>query len=154
MRSRIVKYTAVVVICCLAIFIAMWSSHFKSSSGEIMLHEYECHNYQKIRQMIESGISPYTSVAPPHDIDLIMVACNRGDLDFVKFLKGVGVNLNYTNATGRNPLMEAACSGSLGVVDFLIEEGNTPSLVDSYGGTALMVAVGSRRTNALEIVKR
>lgn len=78
-------------------------------------------------------------------------AAGRGDLDQLSELCGLQSDLNAKDVFGKSALFEAASSGHLSVVTFLLSRG---ALVDlrnaSNDMTALMVAAGNRRVDVIQ----
>jgi ankyrin repeat protein len=55
-----------------------------------------------------------------------------------------GANVNYQNENGTSPLMNAACSCNLRVVDLLLRKGAKPGLNDGHGWNAIDYAFHQR----------
>lgn len=71
------------------------------------------------------------------------VACNENRLEAVQVLVNAGADINaLTISDGEwTPLMEACTAGSIQIVEFLLEHGADPMIVNSYeGGTARDIA--------------
>jgi glutaminase len=74
-------------------------------------------------------------------IKTVILACNaavEGNLEVMKNLKNLGVDLNLGDYDKRTPLHVAAASGQVKIVLWLIEEANVlNSPVDRWGATPL-----------------
>ena len=63
-----------------------------------------------------------------------------GDDEAVKFLLGLGVNVNYSNSEGQSALILASEAGQDEIVEILLSAGANIQHQDKYGQTALMVS--------------
>jgi ankyrin repeat protein len=70
------------------------------------------------------------------DIELLATA-GKGDLAKVKDLVEKGAYVNYRDAEGRAPIIEAAYGGHTEVVKFLLEKGADPNARKNDGASAL-----------------
>ncbi|MBS0634518.1 MAG: ankyrin repeat domain-containing protein [Verrucomicrobia bacterium] len=71
---------------------------------------------------------------------ILCTACNKGDLDAVKGLHQMGVDLNKPDTTKMTPLMFAASQGHSKVVAFLLEKNVDNGAKILYSGDALQQA--------------
>jgi uncharacterized protein len=71
---------------------------------------------------------------------LLMVACENGDINWVKSLIENGANVNHKNDCGRTPLMQAAHNGHLPIIKLLLVKGADINTKDERGYSALSLA--------------
>lgn len=88
----------------------------------------------------------------------IFLAVQAEHMKAVEKLVSGGTDINTRREDGNNntPLMEAATWNSKEIVEFLLQKGANPNLIDRYGRTALMLAMLYRENgeeDVLEITK-
>ena len=86
-----------------------------------------------------------------HEEELELIeACENDDLEKVKSLIGIGINVNAQNDNNFTALMGASSSGNLRIVKYLICKGADIDAQDKDGMTALMWAANCKKS---EVVK-
>ncbi|PPD23122.1 MAG: hypothetical protein CTY18_04795 [Methylomonas sp.] len=80
----------------------------------------------------------------------LMCACRLGELEIVKTLVQLGVDINALNNDGNNALWFACYSGNLAIIDYLIENGIDINHQNENGVTCLMYAASASKTEVVE----
>ncbi|KAG5672519.1 hypothetical protein PVAND_002642 [Polypedilum vanderplanki] len=78
-------------------------------------------------------------IANRHGHTCLMIACYKGHYAITKFLLGLKANVNRKSVKGNSALHDCAESGSLEILQLLLEHGAVMD-VDSYGMTPLLAA--------------
>ncbi|VDD91507.1 unnamed protein product [Enterobius vermicularis] len=76
---------------------------------------------------------------------LLLIACEKGQANSVRYLAERGANVNGTDDYGWTPLMIATQSGQNGIVTYLMEKGAETEAVNKNGWTTLMIACKNGR---------
>jgi len=84
----------------------------------------------------------------------IHIAAIRGDIDAIKLLMEVGVDINAQGEHGYTPLHEAVEQGQLEVAKLLLENGCNTSLVNGDGLTPLDLARALKEQKMIEIFEK
>ena len=92
--------------------------------GEHSALEIACTNnaYSCFEYLLSNGASPH-EIYEPDSKTILHVACDVGNLKFVKLLVEKGADINATTAKYMTPLHYACRSGSLEIVSYLISNG-------------------------------
>lgn len=99
---------------------------------------------------------PIQAVYADSNVNSLINSAASGDLEQVRILVKMGVDVNAKDKDGRTALMGASLWGHLEVVKYLIANGANANVSDNYGNTALMNAASGvhfARGGHLEIVK-
>jgi hypothetical protein len=95
-----------------------------------------------------------------YDSEKLLIAAKDGNLDVVKNLTkfrllGRLSDVNFKDGDGWTPLMHASRNGYLDIVENLIRSGADVNAKDSYGFTALLLAINKtlNRSNLFKIVE-
>jgi hypothetical protein len=111
--------------------------------------------YSDSVEVVELLLSRGADVQPCNDDNestALHIAAGSGRLDIVRALVNAGANVNALDEDFRSPLHLAAephhhsnpLSSYKSTIDFLIENGADPTLVDRYGKTAMQLASDDR----------
>jgi hypothetical protein len=116
----------------------------------------------QLRALLKEGSTPNTKLYRDREEarfsgvfgydTLLTMAAVQGAIDCVKVLLDAGADIDRPNSEQSTPLMIAALSGNLKMVDCLLTRGANPNAAGPAGRTALHLAV--RRTGSLEVCKR
>ena len=91
-------------------------------------------------QQPEPPVNPGTTIRFDETrIDALVMACEEGDLDFVKTLINSGIDINGIGSEGFTPLMMASSNDEAEIVDYLLKQGADVNQTFN-GWTALMEA--------------
>jgi len=80
-----------------------------------------------------------------------MIACYKGHLKIAQYLIELGADVNRKSVKGNTALHDCAESGSLEILQLLLENGARMD-VDSYGMTPLLAAAVSGHTHIVEYI--
>eukprot|EP00842_Homolaphlyctis_polyrhiza_P000719 jgi/Hompol1/1648/HPOL_000822-RA len=90
--------------------------------------------------LLQAGADP--AFADLHGWTPLHVAVSRHHLDVVDVLvRDPRSNVNCQDASGLTPLMNAAAQGSLSLLEYLMDNGSDPSIVNGTNDTAFDIAV-------------
>ncbi|XP_058793960.1 G patch domain and ankyrin repeat-containing protein 1 homolog isoform X1 [Phymastichus coffea] len=87
-----------------------------------------------------------------NDLNTLFKAVELGDKDFV-YQSFDGQNVNISDQFGWTPLMSAACSGHIVIVDFLLKLGADVKIRDKSGLSAIDVAVRKHHIEIVNLLK-
>ena len=82
----------------------------------------------------------------------LVFAASAGDLDEIKRLHAVGVNLNESDYDGRTALHLAAAENKPEVVEYLLKNGVNKDPVDRWGATPLKDAKRAKHTEVIALL--
>jgi|GEM_PF-827171 len=98
---------------------------------------------------------PEKPVAPPFPdvsrIDALIMACEEGDIDFVKLLVNSGIDINEVGSEGFTPLMMSTSENASEIVEYLIKEGADVN-AEVNGWTALIEAVDEGSLSCMKLL--
>lgn len=97
-------------------------------------------DFAEMRKLIEQGANVDMRTFDGRETPLHLAAMN-GPASCVKFLIGVGADVNAQTASGATPLHAAVYGGHEDIVSFLLEAGADVNLRTKGGETALHVAI-------------
>lgn len=98
-------------------------------------------NHQVAKLLIEKGANCNVADGFNGDTALHLACWGGKSLEIVKLLHGINKTLlEVVNKEGRTPLLVASHAGCTEIVDFLLEEGADPTIIDHDGHTALHLA--------------
>ncbi|HLE13002.1 MAG: hypothetical protein A2504_17695 [Bdellovibrionales bacterium RIFOXYD12_FULL_39_22] len=79
----------------------------------------------------------------------LLFAAKRGSIETLKYLLGLGIDVNFQNAKGETALMAAARNGRLENVIFLLENGANTNLKNKSGKTAIQL-IGKKNSSQIK----
>lgn len=82
----------------------------------------------------------------------LMIACERGNLDIVKYLLSKQASMLDLKKQKKNALIRATMNGHIHIVSYLLKFGIHPDLSDSSGNTAVHYAAGYGWTHILKFL--
>lgn len=82
----------------------------------------------------------------------LMIACEKGNLDIVKFLLSKNASMLDMKKQKKNALIRATINGHIHVVSYLLKFGVHPDLPDSSGNTPVHYAAGYGWTHVLKFL--
>ncbi|XP_031332381.1 protein fem-1 homolog CG6966 isoform X2 [Photinus pyralis] len=100
-----------------------------------------------VKYLVKHGAD--IEVANRHGHTCLMIACYKRHTQIAKFLLGLGAGVNRKSVKGNTALHDCAESGSLVILQLLIEFGATMD-VDSYGMTPLLAAAVTGHNHIVE----
>ncbi|MBR1714350.1 MAG: ankyrin repeat domain-containing protein [Treponema sp.] len=97
-------------------------------------------NRTKVETLLGYGASPYATVSiNGKEYNALALACKHESIELVKLLVFSGTPINVGTEVGKvSPLAEAAKTGNISIVDFLLDNGANPNGRDEEESTALM----------------
>lgn len=100
-----------------------WSSKKSSTKVfELWAELIEMENFVEIKSRIKSGeLNPFVETI--NGLTPLHLACIQGSSRAVKFLIGLGVDINATSKIGRTPLQECIFYGHVHCIDELLKGG-------------------------------
>uniref|UniRef100_A0A182WIY5 HIT domain-containing protein n=1 Tax=Anopheles minimus TaxID=112268 RepID=A0A182WIY5_9DIPT len=117
-----------------------------------LLEAVSHNNTDKVKEMIQQGMSPNTSECY-FNRSVLHVACSRGYRDIVQFLLERGADPNIRDKNLNTPLHLAASTESVEVIQLLLQYGTNVLLRDSSGLLALDFSIGKLRLSERIITK-
>lgn len=84
-------------------------------------------------KLVPSGLEPKKSKQNPEATQVLLNAIERGNLSYVKTLLAMEFDLDTIDDQGMTPLMCAARSGNLKIVQMMLKAGASPSLAGPSG---------------------
>ncbi len=84
-------------------------------------------------KLFPSGLEPKKRKQNPEATQVLLSAIERGDLSYVKTLLAMEFDLDTIDDQGMTPLMCAARSGNLKIVEMMLKGGASPSLAGPSG---------------------
>ncbi|XP_035918744.1 ankyrin repeat domain-containing protein 54-like isoform X1 [Anopheles stephensi] len=109
-------------------------------------------NTEKVREMIQQGMSPNTYESY-FNRSALHIACSRGFRDIVRILLENGANPNIRDKNMNTPLHLASSTESVEIVQLLLDYGTNVLLRDSNGLLALDFSIGKLRLSERIISK-
>ncbi len=126
--------------------ISIWSprldKHGNSTRGvefcERMIEKFSFHNYDSlIRETKKINPRKRRYETRTHQIVNLIYAASYGDLDEIKRLEALGMDLGGADYDGRTALHLAAAENKVEVVKYLLTRGIDKNPVDRWGGTPM-----------------
>lgn len=108
-------------------------------------------NIEKFKIMLELNLADVNSVDKYKNTPLI-IAIDRGKLEFVKLLIDAGAKINIQNIYGNTALHKACMGYKLDIVKILVDAGVDLNIINANGDTALLEAIGYN-DEIIDIVK-
>ena len=125
-----------------------------------VLADYDSNDVQLVRKMLEKGLNPSlecNGLLPVFRAVQMQPNTNgennSEDIAEIVQLLLKNESINVTTSSGKSLLMFAAESGNLSMVEWLLEEGCSPLLMDDADRTALDYAVYSGNTEMVRQLK-
>ncbi|XP_044008923.1 G patch domain and ankyrin repeat-containing protein 1 homolog [Aphidius gifuensis] len=87
------------------------------------------------------------------DVNVVLIAVEQGDLNYIENNLSKN-NVNIVDYFGWTPLMSAAYSGSIKIVEYLLKLGADKKLADKSGNTALDLAKKKHHTDIIIALKK
>ncbi len=119
-----------------------------------MVREYALHVFDGVagtRERIDPRI-PYARWRASQTAEALWAA-STGDLRTLRRLEVEGFDLNQGDYDGRTALHLASAEGHTGVVQYLLNEGVNPTVLDRWGGTALGDAIQGSHHDIEELLR-
>lgn len=104
---------------------------------------------EKVLKIVKTGVNVNQIDQVSGSVALHLGIVN-GNLDTVKVLLSHGSDIDLRDGEGKTPLIKAIESGHL--IDFLVYSQANPNIPDNEGNTALMWAVQSMDSNAIQVL--
>jgi len=101
-----------------------------------LIYAIESENMPIIRCLVDRG-----ATIAQNNNKILLFAIKIGNLDLIKFLIEVGVDVNHCSNHGTTPLIFTIERGNLELVKFLITNKADPNTKDYYGHTPLIKAI-------------
>ncbi len=120
--------------------VAVMESSSANGYDQQLLLACKAGNSIEAKKYLEKGASPYATVSiNGKEYNALAFACKTESLDLVKLLVLSGTPINVGTEVGKvSPLAEAAKTGNISIVDFLLDNGANPNGRDEEESTALM----------------
>lgn len=120
-----------------------------AEKDKLLLQAFEYNNDRVINHLVKQGAN--TDVVDENGNSILLLSAKAGDLIKIqRCLDEYHCSLLHSNYQKENCLMLAAESGNQSAVEYLIEKGMNPQLVNSKGENVLFYAVRSGKTNLVE----
>lgn len=122
--------------------------------AEELVKEFNFHNYDSLKIEDSTKKDPrlhkYESKA--NAILSLIFAASGGDMDEIRRLHAVGVDLNESDYDGRTPLHLAAAENQVEVVKYLLENGANKTAKDRWGATPIKDAKKTKNTDLVSLL--
>lgn len=96
--------------------------------------------YTDVKKLIKLGGDPHLRSQPVQSTAL-QFASRGSDIEFVKYLIALDVEINTQDRHGKTPLVEAVKNDNLEIVTFLLNKGADPNPIDAWGKSPLKTAI-------------
>lgn len=143
--------------------ISVWSprldKHGNSVRGvefcERLIEKYNFHIYDSLnRGTSKKNPRKHKYEEKTNNSISLIYAANHGDLNEIKRLEALGLDLSQADYDGRTALHLAAAENQIGTVKYLISRGVQLDAVDRWGGTPLDDAKKGKHKEVIDLLKK
>merc|ERR1711916_248716 len=106
-----------------------------------------------LQRLVDAGAGSREEKDGPVWVGSFVCAASIGNVEVVRLLIQLGVDVDGLDVWGETALIRACCWGNDDVVRVLIEAGADPGIANEAGDTVMDVARHSERTAIIEILE-
>jgi glutaminase len=143
-------------ICGFALFSPRLDKYSNSARGltfcKNLVNKFNFHNFDISNQNKKDPV--LNRSFKQQKITSFIWACRENDFHTVRLMVLNGFNVNSTDFDRRSGLHLAAGEGHYNIVQFLLENGADPKILDRWNNTALDDAIHNKRTELIELMKK